>query len=224
MASRVLLSFLVFRPPHLQPTMSLPNNTQVVLRHSETISKTRRDFRWVVLSGENFGPCHLPMVKLPVPIFGGNCIQPIVWLGTQLNATAPVNKAFALRLCCCSRFSVLQLLTARRHRVSTRLRLRSPSMVTGRDITWRSSSSRHSSRISSSPRPDIHGQTRCLSPPASARRASVACFSRSIRLCTEECSLKYTLCRISRRHAFNRMPNKISSSKNTHGGGCISRE
>jgi len=34
------------------------------------------------------------MIKLPKPIFGGNCIQPIVWLGTPLNATSPVSVMF----------------------------------------------------------------------------------------------------------------------------------
>lgn len=62
---------------------------KVELRHASTLTDVRRDFRWVRLAGNDTTPCDLPDIKLPKPIFGGNCIQPILWTGIVLNQTAP---------------------------------------------------------------------------------------------------------------------------------------
>ena len=43
--------------------------SSVVLHHAETISATRRDFRWVSLA-ENTTDCKLPNIMLPKPVFG----------------------------------------------------------------------------------------------------------------------------------------------------------
>jgi len=59
--------------------------TKVVLRHAETLSKTRRDFRWVRLADNETSPCKLPEVHLHKPVFGGNCVVPIVWHGKTLK-------------------------------------------------------------------------------------------------------------------------------------------
>jgi len=68
--------------------VTLPAGVQhgkVVLRHAQTISKTRRDFRWVRLASNTTGLCKLPEVPLKKPVFGGNCIQPILWHSTKLE-------------------------------------------------------------------------------------------------------------------------------------------
>eukprot|EP01062_Namystynia_karyoxenos_P007973 TRINITY_DN1280_c0_g1_i1.p1 TRINITY_DN1280_c0_g1~~TRINITY_DN1280_c0_g1_i1.p1 ORF type:complete len:532 (+),score=208.14 TRINITY_DN1280_c0_g1_i1:67-1596(+) len=74
-------------------TVRIPQGQEhgkVVLRHAQTISKVRRDFRWARLANPENGNCTLPEIHLKKPIlFGANCIEPIVWTGTTLNETAP---------------------------------------------------------------------------------------------------------------------------------------
>ena len=62
---------------------------KVVLRHAQSMSTTRRDFRWVRLANNETGKCSLPGVKIP-PLSegGGNCVQPIIWLGKTLQPDA----------------------------------------------------------------------------------------------------------------------------------------
>lgn len=71
--------------------VTLPAGSQhgkVVLRHAQTISSVRRDFRWVRLANNETEPCKLPEIPLSKPVFGGNCIQPIIWLGKTLSPSA----------------------------------------------------------------------------------------------------------------------------------------
>lgn len=63
---------------------------KVVLRHAETLQAERRDFRWVRLASERTGNCTLPDIPLPKPLFGGNCIQPIIWTGKTLKPAVSV--------------------------------------------------------------------------------------------------------------------------------------
>ena len=63
---------------------------KVVLRHAQTTSNTRRDFRWVRLADNATNACKLPDLPLPTPLFGGNCVQPIIWIGKTLKPDAPV--------------------------------------------------------------------------------------------------------------------------------------
>lgn len=53
--------------------------TEVTLRHSQTLQTKRRDFRWVRLASPEAGNCTLPDIPLKKPIFGANCLVPIVW-------------------------------------------------------------------------------------------------------------------------------------------------
>ena len=63
-----------------------PQPSKVVLRHAQTISKTRRDFRWVKLSNNSTLPCTWPCIKLNSTYEGGgNCLQPILWDGQTLH-------------------------------------------------------------------------------------------------------------------------------------------
>lgn len=61
---------------------------KVVLRHAETISDVRRDFRWVRLSGNDTTPCKAPEIPLKKPVFGGNCLQLIFWDGDELKTSS----------------------------------------------------------------------------------------------------------------------------------------
>ena len=61
---------------------------KVVLRHAQTFSTTRRDFRWVRLASNITEPCKLPEVTLKKPVFGGNCLVPIIWHGETLQPDA----------------------------------------------------------------------------------------------------------------------------------------
>jgi hypothetical protein len=58
---------------------------KVVLRHATTLQSKLRDFRWVRLASNDTAPCTLPGVPLNPPLFGGNCLQPIIWLGKNLE-------------------------------------------------------------------------------------------------------------------------------------------
>eukprot|EP00908_Phaeocystis_cordata_P015448 Transcript_26603.p1 GENE.Transcript_26603~~Transcript_26603.p1 ORF type:complete len:529 (-),score=185.38 Transcript_26603:1381-2967(-) len=61
------------------------------LRFAETISTTRRDFRWVRAANASLpgDECELPDVPLEKPVFGGgNCLQPIVWEAEELKPTS----------------------------------------------------------------------------------------------------------------------------------------
>ena len=40
------------------------------------------------LAGNATGKCSLPDVPLPKPLFGGNCIQPIIWTSTTVTGHA----------------------------------------------------------------------------------------------------------------------------------------
>jgi hypothetical protein len=51
----------------------------VTLKHAETLQQERRDFRWVRLASNATGVCKFPSITPPKPIFGGNCLVPIVW-------------------------------------------------------------------------------------------------------------------------------------------------
>lgn len=62
---------------------------KVRLRHAETMQDVRRDFRWVRQANNNTQPCKLPFIPLPSPIFGGNCLQPIIWHAQELKAEKP---------------------------------------------------------------------------------------------------------------------------------------
>jgi len=53
--------------------------TAVTLRYADTLQDKRRDFRWVRLASPEVGNCTLPDIALPKPIFGANCLVPIVW-------------------------------------------------------------------------------------------------------------------------------------------------
>lgn len=75
-------------------SVSFPEGVEhgkVVLRHAQTISDKRRDFRWIRLATNESGDpeCKLPQVKIPpVSEGGGNCVVPIIWLGKTLKADA----------------------------------------------------------------------------------------------------------------------------------------
>ena len=62
---------------------------KVVLRHVQTMSTERRDFRWIRLADDDTRNCTLPGIKIPpVAEGGGNCVQPMVWLGKTLSPDA----------------------------------------------------------------------------------------------------------------------------------------
>jgi len=65
-------------------------HTRVVLRHAQTLSTERRDFRWVRLADNKTSPCRLPEIHLHKPIFGGNCLVPIVWHSQTLKPQTAV--------------------------------------------------------------------------------------------------------------------------------------
>ena len=61
----------------------------VKLHHAQTISTTRRDFRWVRLASNETEPCKLPEIPTGKPIlFGANCLQPILWHSKTLKPEA----------------------------------------------------------------------------------------------------------------------------------------
>jgi hypothetical protein len=53
--------------------------TSVRMRYSETLQTKRRDFRWVRLANDQVGECKFPDIPLAKPLFGANCLVPIVW-------------------------------------------------------------------------------------------------------------------------------------------------
>lgn len=61
----------------------------VVVHSGHTTQSKRRDFRWVRLANNETGLCKWPDIALPKPIFGGNCIQPILWNNVTLTPTSP---------------------------------------------------------------------------------------------------------------------------------------
>ena len=67
--------------------------SKVVLFHAETLQSERRDFRWVRLANNVTGPCVLPGLPLQKPLFGGNCIQPIIWHSQTLTPQPPDTEA-----------------------------------------------------------------------------------------------------------------------------------
>ena len=61
----------------------------VYLRHAQTLSNARRDFRWVRLANETTSPCKLPGIKLKHDVEGGgNCLQPMLWHKVKLSKGA----------------------------------------------------------------------------------------------------------------------------------------
>jgi PhoPQ-activated pathogenicity-related protein len=61
--------------------------SRVVLRHAQTLSK-RRDFRWVRLANASAGdPCKLPGYPVGPVEGGGNCFQPMFFIGQDLHPT-----------------------------------------------------------------------------------------------------------------------------------------
>lgn len=63
------------------------NPSKVVLHTAMTLQQDRRDFRWVRLASNSSSPCISPDIPLPKPVFGGNCLQPILWTTTKLEVT-----------------------------------------------------------------------------------------------------------------------------------------
>lgn len=61
----------------------------VIVHTGHTTQTMRRDFRWVRLANNKTGVCKLPDITLPKPLFGGNCLQPIIWNSIVLSASAP---------------------------------------------------------------------------------------------------------------------------------------
>jgi PhoPQ-activated pathogenicity-related protein len=68
------------------PKRFFSSDLRVTLRHAETLQTIRRDFRWVRLASNDTQPCVLPEISLPKPIFGGNCLVPIIWHEQELKA------------------------------------------------------------------------------------------------------------------------------------------
>lgn len=71
-------------------TLTVPANaiqpSKAVLRHVQTLSK-RRDFRWVRFANASKGDhCALPGIPGKFPE-GGNCLQPMIFLGDTLHPT-----------------------------------------------------------------------------------------------------------------------------------------
>ena len=62
---------------------------RVVLRFAETLQDVRRDFRWVRQANNRTQPCDPPFIPLPSTVFGGNCVQPIIWAGEDLPPEKP---------------------------------------------------------------------------------------------------------------------------------------
>jgi len=81
-----------------------PQPEHVYLRHAQTISTERRDFRWVV-ADSNFTQlnCSFPFIPIPsnsaVPTFHKNidsecpnlCVQPIIWHSKKLHGSTTEN-------------------------------------------------------------------------------------------------------------------------------------
>jgi len=71
-------------------TVTIPEGVdhgKVVLRHTQTHQTQRRDFRWVRMASNYTEPCKFPEIKLKKAVFGGgNCLVPILWTGTTLDA------------------------------------------------------------------------------------------------------------------------------------------
>ena len=74
-------------------TVTIPRDQEqpfeVSLRHGQTISKTMRDFRWMV-EPNNFTQivCEFPYIPSPISIKEKDlCIQPIIWEQTNLTAS-----------------------------------------------------------------------------------------------------------------------------------------
>ena len=84
-------------------TVTIPQNIKhgkVVLRHSQTLQDVRRDFRWVRQANNYTQACKWPFIPLKKPLFGGNCIQPIIWYGTTLKKLLVAQAFTRLRLQC----------------------------------------------------------------------------------------------------------------------------
>lgn len=63
----------------------------VYLRHAETFSERRRDFRYLRIENEFTEKCSWPWIKIPfgINLQGGDCIQAVLWHGKQLLEVAP---------------------------------------------------------------------------------------------------------------------------------------
>ena len=67
-----------------------PAPEHVYLRHAQTLSDKRRDFRWVRIVNESTGDkCSLPGIPLKKKVEGGgNCLQPMFWHKDRLSPSA----------------------------------------------------------------------------------------------------------------------------------------
>merc|ERR1711871_819786 len=82
-----------YDPSNGEITVTIPpglEHGKVVLRHAQTISTERSNFRWIRSANNNSQPCKLPEIKLKNEVFGGgNCVVPIIWLGKTLDPVSP---------------------------------------------------------------------------------------------------------------------------------------
>jgi len=60
------------------------NIKSVYLRHSETHSTTRRDFRFLRQANDFSEACSFPEITIP-SLDGANCLSPVYWSGKKLN-------------------------------------------------------------------------------------------------------------------------------------------
>lgn len=59
----------------------------VYLRHAQTMTHMRRDFRFIRQENKNTEPCNWPWIKLPfgINLLGGDCLQLSLWNGQELK-------------------------------------------------------------------------------------------------------------------------------------------
>lgn len=71
---------------------------RVSLRHAQTLSKKRRDFRWIFQANENTEACKLPFFPVPKNIIEQRpdlqgtdnlCVAPIIWGKKDLKESSP---------------------------------------------------------------------------------------------------------------------------------------
>ena len=65
-----------------------PVPSKAVLRHTQTLSHKRRDFRWVRMASSSSPfnePCTLPGVPIKPMFGGGDCAQPMFYIGETLT-------------------------------------------------------------------------------------------------------------------------------------------
>jgi len=77
---------------HGMITVRIPPTTthgKVVLRHAHTLSLKRQDFRWAALPSHTSETGNATCPFPEIGPFDDLCVQPIVWIGTTLNASEP---------------------------------------------------------------------------------------------------------------------------------------